>query len=56
MMRIHKPKRTGLATFAVLMGGLLFGAPAVFAAGPPEAPLTGPSVGAVYELLGDVGR
>ena len=38
IMGIQKPVRTGLATFAVIAGGLLFGAPVVFAAGAPEIP------------------
>jgi hypothetical protein len=39
-MRTHRLTQTGLATFAVLTGALLFGAPTVLAVGPPEAPLT----------------
>jgi hypothetical protein len=35
-MRIHKLTRAGFATFAVLVGGLLFGASAALAAGAPS--------------------
>ncbi len=44
-MRIHGLTRTSLAALAVVIGGLLFGASAVFAAGPPEKPVTEAATG-----------